>query len=541
MSRVDSFLKTKLSTLLLTTLAVVWGIKPLTDTRAYAQERAASPAISDEQARHAGDLARLEEVAHAFRFAARSAGPGVVRIQAAAGERVLNRFLELEQEEIRINAELDRIIGEIHEGQTAVEQDADIARRIIELRQRQGAIRLEKERQAELAQPVTGSGIVYEAAGYVLTNNHVVANRSKLVVILPDEREYQAELVGTDPSTDLALLRIDAADLQPLRFGDSDRMQVGDWVIAVGAPFGLSHSVTHGIISAVGRRDVNDLTNRGILYQNFLQTDAAINPGNSGGPLVNLRGEVIGVNTAIATRGESYNAGIAFTIPSNMAVKVAEQLKATGEVARGWLGITMYELSAEERQLLGIKGRKGVMVDAVIRESPAAVAGVMVEDVILAVNDIPVAGMAELRGVIADVEPGRPAAFEILRGNRLETKTVELGRRPTDSDFRLRNARVDRMIPIAPLGVYVRTLMPRYLTALGISEAQRGVLILGAINESDELELKGEEIIVECEGAPVASAAALLQALESHAKGKSVKLKVLDAGRMERTMSLKVR
>ena len=486
----------------------------------------------------AADIARLEEVSHAFRLAAEVTGPGVVNIRALPNEDALNRVILIEGEETRINRELDELTGKIEESK---EHDADMLLRIMGLRQQLEALRVEKEQQAELAQPVTGSGIVYDVEGYILTNNHVIAGRERIRVSLPDEREYGAQVVGTDPGTDLALLKIEAAELHPLRFGDSDQMRVGDWVIAVGAPFGLTHTVTHGIISALGRRDVEDLTDRGILYQNFLQTDAAINPGNSGGPLVNLRGEVIGVNTAIATHGDSFNAGIAFTIPSKMAVKVADQLKATGEVARGWLGITMYELSAKEREFLGIEGRRGVMVDAVIQESPAAVAGVMVEDVILAVNDQPVAGMGELRGVIADVDPGKTAAFEILRGDKRETKTVELGRRPSDSDFRLRGAPADRMVPVTTLGIYVRTMMPRYSAALGVPNDQRGVVVLGAIDESEELELKGEEIILECDGAVVTSAADLVRRLQSRERGKEIELKVLGLEKTERKVGLKAR
>ena len=306
---------------------------------AYACERGRLQATNEGLTALSQDLARVEEVSHAFRLVAKVARPGVVHIRVrsdVAEEGDDPMWRELRQQ-------LEEQLGEQFDEQ----RWRDFLR---------------QHREA----PASGSGIIFDEQGYVLTNNHVVAGRDEILVTLPDEREFPATLVGNDPMTDLAVIKIDASDLHALKFGDSDRVEVGDWVIAVGAPFGLSQSVTHGIISATGRDSVEPLTEKGILYQNFLQTDAAINPGNSGGPLLNLRGEVIGVNTAIATNGDGYNAGIAFTIPSNMALKVASQLKESGAVARGWLGITMGELEAADRELLGIEGHRGVLVVGIV-------------------------------------------------------------------------------------------------------------------------------------------------------------------------------
>lgn len=264
---------------------------------AYAVERGRIQASADELL-DSDELAGVQAISKAFRLVAKVARPGVVHINVSGSDGTL----EVSPEELE------------------------------SLKQRFGDL-LSEEQLRELLRrqpPASGSGIVFDADGYIVTNNHVVAGRTEIVVHLADDRTYEATIVGTDPKTDLAVIKIDAPNLHALKFGDSDQVDVGDWVVAVGAPFGLSQTVTHGIISATGRSHVDV----GILYQNFIQTDAAINPGNSGGPLLNLRGEVIGVNTAIATHGDA-NAGVAFTIPSNMAVKVARALIEHGSVARG--------------------------------------------------------------------------------------------------------------------------------------------------------------------------------------------------------------
>jgi serine protease Do len=310
-------------------------------------------------------------------------------------------------------------------------------------------------------------------------------------------------------------------------------MQVGDWVVAVGAPFGLSQSVTHGIISATGRSDV--LARRGIIYPRFLQTDAAINPGNSGGPLLNLRGEVIGVNTAIATNvGESYNAGIAFTIPSNLAVKIAKQLKKAGEVARGWLGITMGELTAADREFLGIDGPRGVLVAGIVERGPADKAGLRIEDVIETVNGIPIATMAELRGLIADVAPGQEATFDLLRDGRPTEIALKLGRRPAGAelDAIVRRSRNGRELP--GLGLYARTLLPSIAPDFGHREQDRGVLVSEAPRIRAGIPLPR---VVACNGEAVHTLRQLEQRLDSVAKEKTIELEVVDPDGEHRTVN----
>ena len=216
-----------------------------------------------------------------------------------------------------------------------------------------------------------GSGILMDAQGHILTNHHVVGGATKLEVTLADGSKYEARLVGTDPKTDLAVIKIEAKEPLPyLPFGDSDKIEVGEWVVAIGHPRGLDQTVTQGIISAKHRRGVTDPGN----YQDFLQTDDAINPGNSGGPLLNLKGEVIGVSAAIASQTGGFE-GIGFTIPSNMALHVAKQLISNGKVLRGWLGVNVQDLTPEVAQKLGLKGPRGALVADVVKGGPADQAG----------------------------------------------------------------------------------------------------------------------------------------------------------------------
>jgi serine protease Do len=518
--------------LLFALLALGFPNRLLTE-RTHALEHDRLRADTEEPGQASQDLARVEEVSHAFRLVARTAQPGVAHIRVGGGAEARVRLAELErrQEEIRARLkEIERTLKDKPDDVPSLDE-------ILALYNERRAIEQQMEEQLERLQPASGSGIVFDEEGHILTSNHVIEGRDEIHVQLPDEREYEATLIGADPKTDLAMIKIAASGLQPLKFGDSDELEVGDWVIAVGAPFGLSQTVTHGIISATGRAYIRELLNRGVLYQNFLQTDAAINPGNSGGPLLNLRGEVIGVNTAIATNGDGYYAGIAFAIPSNMAVNIANQLKQTGEVARGWLGITMGELTAADREVFGVEGRRGVLVDAVVEGAPAEQAGMFVEDVILTVNGKPVANMAELRGLIADVPPGENTSFDLVRGGEHMTIAVRLGRRPDDEEFRRSTALMRRARSLEALGVYVRTLLADYASPLGYDEDDRGVLVLANIEgAADPPEISPEELIVGCNGRSVETVAALSRVLEQVKKGERVTLDVVNADGERRTV-----
>jgi len=269
-----------------------------------------------------------------------------------------------------------------------------------------------------------GSGFVVRPDGYIMTNNHVVAEATEIRVFLSNGRDYDAELVGTDSETDLAVIRIDADGLETASFGDSDAIEVGQWVLAVGNPFGLENTVTAGIISAKGR-----LLRQVSYYGNLIQTDAAINPGNSGGPLVNLDGEVIGVSNAITTNN-GVSMGIGFAIPANMARSVADSLVASGRVIRGWLGVTMRLVTPDVAETLGFDGQ-GVVILDLNGDGPADQAGLRIDDIITSIDSRPVDNSSVLQNVIARSSPGTEVELGIFRDGRRSTMSLTLGERPS--------------------------------------------------------------------------------------------------------------
>lgn len=271
-----------------------------------------------------------------------------------------------------------------------------------------------------------GSGFVFDAAkGYVLTNNHVVDGGEEWVVKLADKRELSAKLVGADPQTDLAVLQVATDGLQAAALGDSDKVEMGDWVLAAGNPFGmLEQTVTAGIISAKGRRGLG-LSN----YEDYLQTDAAINQGNSGGPLVDLTGQVIGINSAIYSRSGGYQ-GIGFAIPINQARRIAEKLIQRGEIVRGWMGVEVRELTPAESKRLGLAPGLGLTVEGIYMRGPAHTAGISPDDVILQIDGRDLHSSNDLRDLVADREPKTPVQVKLLRQGQEKTVTVTLGAQP---------------------------------------------------------------------------------------------------------------
>ena len=268
-----------------------------------------------------------------------------------------------------------------------------------------------------------GTGMIMDAKGNILTNNHVVAGATTINVLLADGKSYPAKLVGTDPKTDLAVIRISADETLPsVKFGDSDTMEVGDWVVAIGHPRGLDQTVTQGIISAKHRRGVMDPNT----YQDYLQTDAAINPGNSGGPLINLDGQVIGVNAAIATQSGGFE-GIGFAIPSNMAVHVARQLIANGKVTRGWLGVSIRDLTPDEVKSMNLDNNKGALVADVVKNGPADEAGLKKEDVVIRYRNQKIADSAALQSSVGDTPVGKKVDLTVLRDGKSVDLSVKIG------------------------------------------------------------------------------------------------------------------
>ena len=272
-----------------------------------------------------------------------------------------------------------------------------------------------------------GSGFIISPDGYVLTNNHVVADADEIVVRLSDRSELKAKLVGADPRTDVALLKVDGKNLPTVKLGKSDALKVGEWVVAIGSPFGFDHSVTAGIVSAKGRSlpDEN--------YVPFIQTDVAINPGNSGGPLFNLDGQVVGINSQIFTRSGGFM-GLSFAIPIDVAMNVAEQIKAHGKVSRGWLGVVIQEVNKDLAESFGLDKPAGALVAQIAENGPAAKSGLQVGDVILALNGQPIVMSADLPHLVGNLKPGSKVTLDVVRSGSRKQIDVTIGTLPEEGE-----------------------------------------------------------------------------------------------------------
>lgn len=273
-----------------------------------------------------------------------------------------------------------------------------------------------------------GSGFILSHDGYVLTNNHVIDGADVIHVRLNDRREYLAKLVGTDERTDLALLKIEADDLPTVKMGDSDDLKAGQWVLAIGSPFGFDYTVTAGIVSATGRNLPSDN------YVPFIQSDVAINPGNSGGPLFNLDGEVVGINSQIYTRSGGFM-GVSFAIPSNVAMSVVEQLKADGKVSRAWLGVLIQDVSADLAESFSLDRPHGALVSRVMPDSPAEKAGLKTGDIIMAFNGKSIENSSELPYLVGQLKVGTDAKAQVYRDGKEQTITIKLENRPDESQM----------------------------------------------------------------------------------------------------------
>ena len=364
----------------------------------------------------------------------------------------------------------------------------------------QGMRRPQQQKQRSL-----GSGFIISEDGYIVTNNHVVEGADVIRVNLQGSNgksdSIAATLVGSDEETDIALLKVEVKDSLPfLRFGDSDKLEVGEWLLAIGNPFGLDHTVTAGILSAKGRNI------RSGPFDNFLQTDASINPGNSGGPLLNMQGEVIGINTAIIASGQ----GIGFAIPSNMAASITGQIKSGKKVSRGWLGVSIQEVDENTARALGLKKAEGALVGGVMPGEPAEAAGVQAGDVILSVDGKAVQDSSALLRAIAGKQPGSKAELEIWRDGRKISRTVELGERQS-SDQGGQNATGKKAVRGAGvLGLTVRPLTAEEAKAASV-ERGKGVLITGIEQGKPGAEagLNVGDIILSANLKPVKDAASL--------------------------------
>ena len=280
-----------------------------------------------------------------------------------------------------------------------------------------------------------GSGVIIDSdEGYIITNNHVIEDAEEIKVIMFDKREMKATIVATDPLSDLAVIKVDSGGLSTVDLGNSDKLSVGEWVVAIGSPFGLhlNHTVTAGIVSAVGRSSVISRNN----FEDFIQHDAAINPGNSGGALFNLDGELVGINTAIATDGYSRaNAGVGFAIPINMVKRVMEDLISDGKVTRGWLGVQIQDVDEGMAKALRLKERNGAIISQVIKNSPAEDAGVEEQDVIIAVDGVKVADSSNLKNLISSGRPDDKTKLTVIRDGHERNLIITLGTRPGEKEL----------------------------------------------------------------------------------------------------------
>jgi serine protease Do len=361
-----------------------------------------------------------------------------------------------------------------------------------------------------------GSGFVINADGYVVTNYHVVAGASEIRVRFADGREVPGKVVGGDAKTDLALLKVEGTGLPVIPLGDSSRLEVGEPVMAVGNPFGLEQTVTTGIVSATGRS-----IGAGP-YDDFIQTDASINPGNSGGPLVNARGEVIGVNTAIASGGGG-SVGIGFAIPTNLAKPIVAQLAETGRVTRAWLGVSIQPLTSELATSFGLPDTAGALVGSVMENSPAARVGLKQGDVITKYDGRPVARSTDLPRAVAETPVGREVPIEVMRDGKRLALTVKVAQLEEEPDRRASAAE-----PSATrLGIAARPVPPELARSRNLPEG-RGVLV-ERVEDGSKAQVAGVaagDVIVEVNRTPVASVGALQAALEKHPAGKPVLLLV---------------
>ena len=379
-----------------------------------------------------------------------------------------------------------------------------------------------------------GSGVIVTHGGeyFILTNYHVIRGADEINVELTDQRHYPAETVGTDSLSDLAALRIDAGDLPSVSWGRSEDLRVGEWVLAVGNPFALEHTVTQGIISALGRARF------GAEYGSFIQTSAAINPGNSGGPLVNLKGELVGINTAIVTRSGG-DQGIGFAIPVDLARDVLSQLIESGEVRRGMLGIGIANVGALMAEALGMESTRGVLVESVSEDSGAEKAGLQREDVILAVDGDPVGNVTELKSRIGATPPGTRVEIEFLRDGKREKVTVELGEVTQEALAKGRPRGEDA--ETSSLGLRLGDLTPDQAQRFSYDEDDWGVLITGVRSGSEAFRrgLRRGDLIVEVNRQAVTSVKEYREIIEELDSGAAVLFRVR-RGEVNRLVALRL-
>lgn len=363
-----------------------------------------------------------------------------------------------------------------------------------------------------------GSGFFVSSDGYILTNNHVIDGADEVTVWLTDRSEYHASVVGVDPRTDLALLKIDGKNFTPIKFGNSDKLKVGEWVLAIGSPFNLDYSVTAGIVSAMGR-------NIGENYIPFIQTDVAINPGNSGGPLFNLDGELVGINAQIFTRSGGYM-GVSFAIPSNLAENVYLQILKNGKVSRGWLGVLIQQLNQDLAESYGLDKAQGALVSQVLSDSPAEKAGFKNGDIILRFNDIKISNSSELPPIVGSVLPGNKAKAEILRDGKRLILIVKIEELPSNETLAA-NSSLRPASPNNILNIVIESVSEEEAESLG----EKGVKVLEVLSgPGRDAGLQSGDIITMVGSKSVADVDGLLSILDRLPRGRAFALRIMRNG-----------
>ena len=382
-----------------------------------------------------------------------------------------------------------------------------------------------------------GSGFVIKENGTVITNNHVIAGADDILVKV-NSKEYKAKVIGADPYMDIAVLKVQTNDsFAPVKFGDSDKARVGDWVVAIGNPFGLGGTVTSGIVSA-RNRDIG-MTR----YDDFIQTDASINQGNSGGPLFNLKGEVVGINTAIIAPGQSGSIGIGFAIPANAASKVIDQLINFGETRRGWLGVRIQEVTKEIAEAVELKKAEGALVASVGEKSPADKAGIKAGDIILEFDEKTIDTMRTLPKVVANTKVGKIVKIKIWRNKQLISKNLKLGRLESSEEFKEKKTKTKKTeeVEIQKLKINVRNLSNEDVLSRKL-KIKKGVVITEISNKSP---LKGllnvGDIIIEAKRKPINNSSDLKNIVDNLKKGeKNLLLSIIDNNNRRRYLGVKI-
>ncbi len=426
--------------------AVIWeGRSAVGPSQAYAQQ-----SVTSSQARgglQSDAIAGADQLSAAFRNVARSLKPSVVSIKSVVEQpRQTVRNGRRNQPMPAVPPELRQFFGDQFPGFDSGDQDATPSPR---------------------RQEGTGSGVIISTNGHILTNNHVVNDATKIEVQLSDKRVLQAKVIGTDPKSDIAVIKIEATGLVAAPIGDSSLMQVGDWVIAIGSPFQLTQTVTSGIVSATNRDDVG-ITD----YDDFIQTDAAINPGNSGGPLLNLHGEVIGINTAIASGSGGFN-GIGFAVPSNTADHVLKSILKDGKVTRGFIGTQIGDVTPEIAKELGVSSDvRGAVVSLVSKGGPADKGGLQPGDIVVAVNGENIDRSAQFKKIVASIVPGTQVKLDVLRKGKTSALNILIEEQTDEKLAAIQGGNV-----ISSLGIVVEILPSDVAKELDLAKEDGGVLI----------------------------------------------------------------